>query len=67
MSEASCGFEGGVRNGDRSGILLLIDDDGNFSSGLCSTLEPGEMASVSILTTPVPVADEPPPAPLDDL
>lgn len=67
FSGASCGFEDGIPEGKRSGILLRIDDYGNYQSGLCSTLEPGELASVSILTTPVPVPDDPPTAPADEL
>ena len=67
FSGASCGFEGGIRNGERAGILLRIGDDGNYTSGLCSTLSPDEMASVSELTKPVLVPRERPPVPKDEL
>jgi hypothetical protein len=67
ISGASCGFEGGIPNGDRAGILLQIGDDGNYTSGLCSTLDPGALASVSVLTTPVSVPDEQPIVPADEV
>ncbi|MBT3555818.1 MAG: hypothetical protein HOF01_07860 [Chloroflexi bacterium] len=51
---ATCGFEGGIPKGDQAGILLRVDDDGNYTSGLCSTMDIDDMKSVVQLSEPDP-------------
>ena len=53
-SGASCGFEGGIPKSDQWGILLRHDDDGNYKSGLCSTISPGDLLTVAEFTEPDP-------------
>ncbi|MBN4064896.1 hypothetical protein JYU04_04080 [Dehalococcoides mccartyi] len=57
-SGASCGFEGPLANvGGYSGILLRFDDNGNYASGLCSTISPPDLyKSVDNMTKPEPSA-----------
>ena len=53
-SGASCGFEGVVPSGGRTGILLRTDNAGNYTSGLCSTISPDDLLTVSTLVAPQP-------------
>jgi len=46
-SGASCGFEFGIPNGERAGILLHLDNHGNFRSGLCSTIDPDVLLEIT--------------------
>lgn len=51
---ASCGFEGGVLDGDISGILLRQHEDGTYRGGLCGTVDPDILLRVS---SPLPPPD----------
>jgi hypothetical protein len=52
VSGASCGFEGAPRRGGRTGILLRFDNDVNYTSGLCNTMSPDDLASVAEFSEP---------------
>jgi hypothetical protein len=81
ISVGSCGFGDIAQDGRRLAITLYLNDDHSYQSGYCSTMAPTEMASAGIMTkplrsgapnlgvlnTPVPVPDERPPIPKDEL